>query len=112
VRIAERATWNVRFGSWLCENAKTRDGDRRSYSSKTTLTVKRASELNLTNEPKNVIHATFQSFAFLHSQGQKATSPIHQAPQKSDIWAFATYFSNGSGMAQQEPVARIEALYE
>ena len=27
----------VRFGSWLCENAKTLNGDRRSYSSKTVL---------------------------------------------------------------------------
>jgi hypothetical protein len=59
----------VGSGSWLCENAKTRDGDRRSYSSKTALTVKRASELNLPNDPKNVILAAFQSFAFLHSQG-------------------------------------------
>jgi hypothetical protein len=72
VRIAERATWNVRLGSWLCENAKTRGGDRRSYSSKTALAVKRANELNLTNEPKNVTLAAFQSFAFLHSQGSKS----------------------------------------
>jgi hypothetical protein len=98
VRIVESATWNVRFWSWLCESAKTRDGDRRSYSSKTALTVKRASELNLTNGPKNVILAAFQSFAFLHSQGQKATSPIHQAlvsstPETS--WPFATDVGNG-----------------
>jgi hypothetical protein len=64
---------DVRIGSWLCENAKTRDGDRRSYSSKTALTVKRASELNLPNDPKNVILAAFQSFAFLHSQGHQRT---------------------------------------
>ena len=57
---------DFRYGSWLCENAKTHDGDRRSYSSKTALTVKRASELNLPNDPKNVILAAFQSFAFLH----------------------------------------------
>jgi hypothetical protein len=50
-----------------------RDGDRRSYSSKTALTVKRASELNSPNDPKNLILGEFQSFAFLHSQGQKPT---------------------------------------
>jgi len=61
---------HVSEGSWLCENAKIRDGDRRNYSSKTALTAKRASELNLPNDPKNVILAAFQSFAFLHSQGQ------------------------------------------
>ena len=60
---------HVRHGSWPCKNTKTRDGDRRSYSSKTALTVKRASELNLPNDPKNVILAAFLSFAFLHSQG-------------------------------------------
>jgi len=71
VRHSKIGASYVGSGSWLCENAKTLDGDRRSYSSKTALTVKRASELNLTNEPKNVILAAFQSFAFLHSQGSK-----------------------------------------
>jgi len=55
-------------GSWLCENAKRFDGDRRSYSSKTVVTVKLASELNFKNELKNVILAACRSFAFLHSQ--------------------------------------------
>jgi len=36
----------VRDGSWLCENAKTLDGDRRSYSSKTVLAINLASALN------------------------------------------------------------------
>ena len=54
-------------GSWLCENAKRFDGDRRSYSPKTVVTVKLASELNFKNELKNVLLAAFRSFAFLHS---------------------------------------------
>jgi hypothetical protein len=37
---------NVGSGSWLCENAKTLDGDRRSYSSKTVLAINLASTLN------------------------------------------------------------------
>ena len=49
----------------MCENAKTLDGDRRSYASKTVLALKVASTLNL----KNVILAAFRSFAFLYRQG-------------------------------------------
>ena len=48
---------HVSNGSWLCENAKRFDGDRRSYSSKTVVTVKLASELNFKNELKNVLLA-------------------------------------------------------
>jgi hypothetical protein len=80
---------NVRSGSWLCENAKTPDGDRRSYSSKTVLALKRASVLNSESELKNVILTAFRSLAFSHSQGQKrrfdplpATSGI---PSETDI---------------------------
>jgi hypothetical protein len=57
---------DVRFGSWLCENARTLGGDRTSYSLKTDFAVKRASALNLENELKNVILAEFRSFAFSH----------------------------------------------
>jgi hypothetical protein len=42
----------VRFGSWLCENAKTLNRDRRSYSSKTVLVAQRASGFNLEIELK------------------------------------------------------------
>jgi len=40
---------------WLCEDAKTRDGDRRSRSSKAVLALELASALNLKIELKNVI---------------------------------------------------------
>ncbi|WP_210419223.1 hypothetical protein, partial [Bradyrhizobium sp. NAS80.1] len=59
----------VRFGSWLCENTKTLERDRKSYSSETVLALKLASAFNLADELKNVILVVFQSFAFLHSQG-------------------------------------------
>jgi hypothetical protein len=62
-------------GSWLCENAKTFDGDR-SYSSNTVVTVKLAGELNFNDKLQNLILAAFRSFAFLHSQGQNRTSPL------------------------------------
>jgi hypothetical protein len=62
---------DFRYGSWLCENAKTLGGDRISYSLKTVLAVKRASTLNFENGLKNVILAEFRSFAFLHSQGHE-----------------------------------------
>ena len=45
----------VAFGSWLCENAKTLNRDRRSYSSKTVLVAQRASGFNLEIELKNII---------------------------------------------------------
>lgn len=66
----------ARYGSWLCENAKTLRGDRISHSLKTVFVVKRASALNLENELKNVILAECRSFAFLHSQG-------HEPPARS-----------------------------
>jgi hypothetical protein len=63
---------NVRCGSWLCENAKTLNRDRRSYSSRTVLVAQRATEFNLEIELKNIILCRVSVFEFLHSQGQKA----------------------------------------
>ena len=68
------ATPKVRNGSWLSENAETLEHDRRSYSSKIVLALKLASALNLDDKLKNEILVALRSFAFLHSQGQKATS--------------------------------------
>jgi hypothetical protein len=48
-----------RDGPRPCENAKTRDADRKSYSSKSASAVNCASALNLTNELKNVFLAAF-----------------------------------------------------
>src|SRR5258705_11114239 len=62
--------YDVRCGSWLCENAKTLNRDRRSYSSKTALGLQFESAFNLEIELKNVILVAFRLFAFLHSQGQ------------------------------------------
>jgi hypothetical protein len=60
-------------GSWLCENAKTLNRDRRSYSSKTVLVAQRASGFDLEIELKNIILRRVSIFEFLHSQGQKQT---------------------------------------
>jgi hypothetical protein len=60
----------VSYGSWLCENAKLLDDDRRSYSSKTALGHQLAIAFNFKIELKNVILVAFRTFAFLHSQGQ------------------------------------------
>jgi hypothetical protein len=65
-----RAGRHVCFVSWLCENAKSRNGERRSYSSETALGFQLASVFNLKSELKNLILVAFRSFAFLHSQGQ------------------------------------------
>ena len=61
----------VRCGSWLCENAKTLNDDRRIYSSKTVLGLQRAIAFNSKIKLKNTILVVFRFFAFLHSQGQK-----------------------------------------
>jgi len=60
---------NVRYGSWLCANAKTLNRDRRSYSSKTVLVTQQASGFNLEIELKNIILRRVSIFEFLHSQG-------------------------------------------
>jgi hypothetical protein len=54
----------------LCENAKTLNHNRRSYSSKTVLVAQRASGFNLEIELKNIILRHVSIFEFLHSQGQ------------------------------------------
>jgi len=61
---------NVRYGSWLCENAKPLNRDRRSYSSKTVLVAQRANGFDLEIELKNIILRRISIFEFLHSQGQ------------------------------------------
>ena len=80
---------NVRSGSWLCENAKTLNRDRRNYSSKTTLVAQLASEFNLEVELKNIILVAFRFFEFLHSQGQTEKSgwspPTSVVALKADI---------------------------
>ena len=63
---------DVGFGSWLCENAKTLNRDRRSYSSRTVLVAQRASGFNLEIELKNIILCGVSVFEFLHSQGQSS----------------------------------------
>jgi hypothetical protein len=79
----------VRLGSWLCENAKTLNRDRRSYSSKTVLVAQRASGFNLEIELKNIILRRVSIFEFSHSQGQKRKCRRFQVmsalPHKADI---------------------------
>ncbi|MGY4433350.1 hypothetical protein ACVWWO_005827 [Bradyrhizobium sp. F1.13.1] len=55
--------WQVGYGSWLRENARTLGGDRTSYSLKTIFAVERESALNLESELKNVILARFRSWS-------------------------------------------------
>jgi hypothetical protein len=64
----------VSLGSWLCENAKTLNRDRRTYSSKTVLVAQRASGFNLEIELKNIILRRVSIFEFLHSQSQTQKS--------------------------------------
>ena len=80
---------DVSFGSWLCENAKTLNRDRRSYSSKTVLVAQRASGFNLEIELKNIILRRVSIFEFSRSQGQtqksECTTGKSALPRTADI---------------------------
>jgi len=61
------------FGPRLCENARTLDRDRTSYSFNAALAAQAASPFNFEIEPKNIILVALRVFEFPHSLGQKAT---------------------------------------
>jgi hypothetical protein len=71
---------DVCCGSWLCENAKPLNRDRRSYSSKTVSVAQRASGFKLEIELKNIILRRVSIFEFLHSQPTGALFARLQAP--------------------------------
>ena len=78
-RPASDAVWpNVAFGSWLCENAKTLNNDRKSHSSETVLDLQIEIAFNLRIEMENVIPIGFRFFAFSHSQGHFRTHASQQ----------------------------------
>jgi hypothetical protein len=83
---------HVRFGSWLCKNAKMLNRDRRSYSSKAALVTQLAGEFDLEIKLKNIILVTFRFFEFLHSQGQTQKSKCSRVrsalPQKQTFIAI------------------------
>jgi hypothetical protein len=64
--VAGRLRRDVSVGSWLCENAKMLNRDRRKHSSKTVLVVQLASDFNLEVELKNIILVAFRFFEFSH----------------------------------------------
>src|SRR5258705_2549213 len=106
--------YDVRCGSWLCENAKTLNRDRRSYSSKTALGLQFESAFNLVIELKNVILVAFRLFAFLHSQGQTRTSrPICRmsaSPRRTDIPRLGRHVRFVQILLQNSKIAGSENL--
>ena len=71
--VVERSLWDadVAYGSRLCENAKTLNRDRTSYSFKTNLGAHTASQFNFEIELENIILVELQVFKFSHSLGQQ-----------------------------------------
>jgi hypothetical protein len=65
-----------RVSSWprLCENAKTLNRDRTSYSFEIVLGAQIASPFNFENELKNIILVALRVFEFSHSLGPMQTS--------------------------------------
>ena len=61
------------MGPSLCENAKTLDQDRTSYSFKTALAADTASLFNFEIEPENIILVALRVFEFSHRLGQNRT---------------------------------------
>jgi hypothetical protein len=92
---------NVRLGSWLCENAKTLNRDRRTCSSKTVLVAQRASGFNLEIDLKNIILRRVSIFEFLHSQGRSRTD---RASRSATQDAADAHFSSDPG--RQAPACR------
>jgi hypothetical protein len=58
------------YGPRLCENAKTLNRDRTSYSFEIVLGAQIASLFNFENEPKNIILVALRVFEFSHRLGQ------------------------------------------
>jgi hypothetical protein len=61
------------FGPKPCENAKTLDRDRTSYSFNAALGAQAASSFTFEIEPENIILVALRVFEFSHSLGQQAT---------------------------------------
>jgi hypothetical protein len=71
-----RHEWPCRLGSSPCENAKTLDRDRTSYSFNTALGAQAASPFTFEIEPENIILVALRVFEFSHSLGHSRPSRI------------------------------------
>ena len=58
------------YGPSPCENAKTLDRDRTSYSFNAALAAQTASPFNFEIEPENIILVALRVFEFSHRLGQ------------------------------------------
>src|SRR6476620_7225604 len=97
-----------RYGSWLCENARTLNRDRRSYSSKTVSVARQASGYNLEIELKNIILRRVSILNFytarVISGSRIASCPrliLSQKRTSTDLTATA--------VAQRRDIARLAA---
>jgi hypothetical protein len=70
---SSRLSVNFRFGPSPCENAKTLDRDRTSYSFNAALAAQIASPFNFEIEPENIILVALRVFEFSHSLGHQPT---------------------------------------
>jgi hypothetical protein len=64
---------NVRFGSWLCKNSATRNGDRTNVRPNRRWARKNSQAGPISIDLRKIILLAFQFFTFSHSLGQKAT---------------------------------------
>jgi hypothetical protein len=71
-----RHKWPCRLGSSPCENAKTLDRDRTSYSFNTALGAQAASPFTFEIEPENIILVALRVFEFSHSLGHSRPGRI------------------------------------
>jgi hypothetical protein len=98
-RVPSDCETEVRFGSWLGENAKALDRYRRSYSSKTVSGIQFENTFDLEIELKNVILVAFRFFSFLHSQGQNRKSLLHSINSSARGSALAEGTTRSSDLA-------------
>jgi hypothetical protein len=96
-------TSDVRTGSWLCENAKTLNRDRRSYSSKTVLVAQRASGFNLEVELKNIILRRVSILSFYTAKvitGSQRT-PRPRPPLLAQLVAATQALTRSAGVSRR-----------
>jgi hypothetical protein len=75
------------LGSWLCENAKTLNDDRKSDSSETVLGLQIEIAFNLRIEMENVIPVVFRFFCVFTQPGSSAEIPQAKRHVRSTLKA-------------------------
>jgi hypothetical protein len=107
---------SVAFGSWLCQNAKTLNDYRRSYSSKTALGHQLAIAFHLRIELKNVILVAFGLLRFHTARVTSVALCNRRRPVDSAMPRLRPMMRGGAicreGPKPEVPASRIAPFLE